>query len=121
MCGLPAVVWGKGFFVFACTLQVPEVGCFCLEELASISNSALFHLLGEARDVMHIFVPVLAALAGKNTHTYTYLQTASNIEVHVLPEELHLQHSAIYFGTEQHSCSIVAKALGWHAEQRSAT
>lgn len=30
-----------------------------------------------------------------------YLQTASNIEIHVLPEELHLQHNAIYFAVEQ--------------------
>lgn len=64
---------------------------------------------------MHICCQSWQHLQKKKT-IYIYLQTASNIEVRVLPEELHLQHNAIYFVIEQSSHSVAAKARGWHVE-----
>lgn len=64
---------------------------------------------------MHIFCQSWQRLQ-KKKYIYIYLQTASNIEIRVLPEELHLQHNAIYFVIEQPSRSIAARALGWHME-----
>lgn len=82
-----------------------------------------FPFVREALRFDAYFLPVLAALAEKTPHVYIYiyLQTASNIEIHVLPEELHLQHNAIYFALEQPSCSAAAGARGWHKEQHHAT
>lgn len=61
---------------------------------------------------MHIFCQSWQCLQKKKPHVHIYLQTASNIEIHVLPEELHLQHNAIYFAIEQPSQSIATGAPG---------
>jgi len=113
----PCCCLGKGSFMTSLCIVSAESWLLLSQGAGSEKQFRSFAFVRQARDGMRILCqPWQHLQENPPPHIYIYLQIASDVEIRVLPEELHLQHNATYFGREQPSRSVAARAPGWHAE-----